>query len=66
MIGHEVHILVFDGFSPRLAEQAAKNNLGVRKQNLDAELSAEVLRLSDELRKRLSRLVEDLEDGLLD
>lgn len=38
--GREVLLLVFDGFSPKVAEQAA-NNLAVRRRQLDKELVAE-------------------------
>ena len=62
MIGHEVRVMVFDGFSPRLAEQAAMNNLGVRLRDLDLELEAALTRMQEELRQRMLRLQEEAED----
>ena len=63
MLTHEVQIMAFDGMSPRLAEQAATNNLGVRKAELDAELEAALQYHSDRLAKRMQRLMEELEDA---
>src|SRR5262245_8684535 len=63
MLGREVELLVMDGFSPALAQVAGKNNLALRRQELDDELDAELDRLREELRGRLLRLAEDLEDG---
>jgi hypothetical protein len=64
MIVREVRIMVLDGLSPRLAETAARNNLAVRLRELDEELVAELGRLQGELRRKLARLLEDLEDGI--
>lgn len=66
MVGREVRILAFDGMPPRAAEQAARNNLGVRKRELDAELAAEIARLQEQLSRRLRRLIEDAEDEQAD
>jgi hypothetical protein len=38
----EVGLVVFEGFSPRLAEQAAKNNLKLWKKDLDEEVITEL------------------------
>ncbi len=62
MLGREVQLLVMDGFSPRLAQVAAKNNLGLRKRELDEELIVELCRLKDDLRKKVGRVIEDWED----
>ena len=62
MIAHEVRILVFDGFSPKLAEVAAKNNLGVRLLDLHLELEAALTRMQNELREKMQRLQEEAED----
>jgi hypothetical protein len=64
MIASEVRINAIDGMSPRLAEIAAKNNLAVRLRDLDDELLTELGRLQGELRRKLVRLLEDLEDSL--
>jgi hypothetical protein len=63
MIAHEVRIMAFDVFSPRLAEVAAKNNLAVRLKDLDAEPEAELKRLQVELQRKLQRPLENLEDS---
>ena len=63
MLAREMRVMLFDGMSPRLAEQAAKNNLGVRKAELDAELEEALQRESDRLTRRVQRLLEDLEDA---
>ena len=57
----EVQLLVFDGFSPRLAQQAAANNLALRKLALDDEVITELVRLQTSLRTRLELLTEDAE-----
>jgi len=62
MVDQELRHLLFDGFSPRVAEQAGKNNLGVRKAELDAELEQELERLQEVLRRRLEQLAEDADD----
>ena len=62
MIAREVRIMVTDGLSPRLAEFAARNNLVLRLRDLDGELVGELDRLRAELRRRLQRLLEDLEE----
>jgi hypothetical protein len=62
MIAHEVRIMAMDGLSPRLAEVAARNNLAVRLRDLDNELVSELSRLQEQLRRRLSLLLEELED----
>ena len=63
MIAHEIKIMVMDGFSPELAAFAARNNLAVRLRELDAEVANELLRLQEELRSRVQRLLEELEIG---
>ena len=63
MIAREVRVLAMDGFSPRLAEVAAKNNLAVRFAELNAEVHAELGRLQDEFHRRVGRLLEDPEDA---
>jgi hypothetical protein len=63
MLGRGVGIMALDGLAPRMAEQAARNNLAVRKGALDAELEEGLARLRGELSRRLARLLEDLEDG---
>jgi len=45
MLGREVQLLVFDGFSPRLAEVAGTNNLAVRRKELEEEVITELARL---------------------
>ena len=62
MLTHEMRVMLFDGMSPRVAEQAAKTNLGVRKAELAAELEAALQYHSDRLAKRMQRLMEELED----
>jgi hypothetical protein len=58
--------MIFDGMSPRLAEQAAKNNLALRKIDLDAELQEALDRDRLALDRRLVRLLEDAEaQGLI-
>jgi hypothetical protein len=66
MVGREVRLMVFDGIPPRAAEQAARNNLGVRSRELDDELSAELTRLQEQLSRRLRRLAEDAGDERAD
>jgi hypothetical protein len=53
LIAHEVRVLAMDGFSPRLAEVAAKNNLAMRLADLDAELAAELSRLQDKFHRKV-------------
>jgi hypothetical protein len=62
VLAHEVGIMMFDDFSPRIAEQAAITNLGVRKEELAVELEAALQYHSDRLAKRMQRLMEELED----
>ena len=62
MIAHEGRIMVMDGLAPRLAEIAATNNLALRLRDLDDELLAELGRLQEQLRRRLTLLLEELED----
>jgi hypothetical protein len=62
MLGREVQLLVMDGFSPALAQIAAKNNLALRRQELDSEVEENLVRLRDELTRKLQRVVEDWED----
>jgi len=62
MLGREMELLTFDGFSPQVARQAAVNNLGVRKAELEAELERELNRLRDELRRKMQRIAEELSD----
>ena len=54
--------MVFDGLSPRLAEQAAVNNLGVRLRDLDLELEASLTRMQEDFSRKLRRLQEEAED----
>ncbi len=63
MLGREVQLLVMDGFSPALAQIASKNNLALRRLELDAELDEALNRMRDELTRRLQRVVEDWEDA---
>src|SRR6267143_1294683 len=49
MLGRAVQLLVMDGFSPPLAQVAARNNLGLRKRELDDELVEELCRLKNVL-----------------
>lgn len=63
MIARETRINAMDGMPPALAEVAAMNNLAVRLRDLDDELAAELGRLQGNLRRKLARLAEDLEDG---
>ena len=62
MLGQEMRVMLFDDMSPKLAEIAAKNNLGVRKAELDAELEAALQYHSDRLARRVKLLMEELED----
>jgi hypothetical protein len=62
VIAHEVRIMVLDGLSPRLAEIAAKNNLALRLRDLDDELLGELDRLQEQLRRRFTLVLEELED----
>jgi len=62
MLDHEVEVMRFDGMPPRLAEQAAGNNLGVRQAELDQELAEAIRREDERLRRRLRALIEDLEE----
>ena len=62
MLGYEVRVMVFDGMHPRKAEQAARNNLGVRKADLGRELEEAIERERDTFHRRITRLLEDLED----
>ncbi|HKI38285.1 MAG TPA: hypothetical protein VKA46_40930 [Gemmataceae bacterium] len=64
LLAREVELLVFDGFSPRLAEQAARNNLALRTKAIEAELHDMLALYQDALRRRMQRLAEDVEDGL--
>ena len=63
MIAREVRVLAIDGFSPRLAEVAAKHNLALRFADLDVEVHAELGRLQDELYRRIARLLDSLENA---
>ena len=65
MIAREVRVNAMDGFSPRLAEVAAKNNLAMRLRNLDDEVLTELARLQGELRRRLEKLQEELEGAAI-
>lgn len=38
MLGHEVRVMVMGGLPPMVAARAARNNLAVRKADLDREL----------------------------
>ena len=58
-IAREVQVIVFDGFSPRLAEQAATNQLGLRRRELHLELEAALTRMQEELRRKMLRLQEE-------
>ena len=58
----EVQIGVMDGMSPRLAEQAAANNLALRKQALDEEVITELARLQARLQAAQARLAQDEAD----
>ena len=62
MVGQEVRLLVIGGLSPKTAEQAAKNNLAVRKCEIDAELEAELQRLIGQLGRRLLNLLDEEDD----
>jgi hypothetical protein len=66
MLGREVRVMVMDGLAPRTAEAAARANLAVRKQELDAELEEGLQRLSGELQRRPQRMLEDAEDDAPD
>jgi hypothetical protein len=62
MLAREVQLLVLDGLSPRLADQAARTNLALRKRDLDAELEEALGREREALRQALQRLDEERED----
>lgn len=62
MLAREVRVLAMDGFSPRLAEVAARNNLAMQFAELNAEVGAELGRLQDEFHRKVARLVEELQD----
>ena len=62
MIAREVRVRAMDGFSPRLAEVAAKNNLAVRLTELDEEHSAKLGRRHGECHRKIGRLLEELQD----
>lgn len=65
VLGREVRFTLMDGFSPRAAEQAARNNLALRRAEFDEEVAAELWRLRSEVLRKLRRLEEDLEDGVV-
>ncbi len=54
---------MLDGFSPALAQIAGKNNLALRRQELDAELDEALERMGQELKGKLRRRLEDWEDA---
>lgn len=64
MLGHEVRVMVMDGMPPRNAEQAARNNLAIRKADLDKELEGAIERERDTFHRRIRRLLEELDDEL--
>src|SRR4051794_31824267 len=66
MLGREVRVMVQHGPAPRTAEAAARANLAVRKQDLDAELEEGLQLLSGELQRKPQRLLEDVEDDVPD
>ena len=59
MLGREMRFLVFDGFSRRRAEQAATNQLGLRRLELHLELEAALTRMEEDPRLKLLRLQEE-------
>jgi hypothetical protein len=64
MMGCGVRARVMEGFSPRLAEAAARNNLALRLRAPDEELVTTRARIQGVARQRLARrLVELEEDG---
>ena len=62
MLEREVQQGVLDGLLPRQARQAAENNLALRRKDLDKEVQAELERLDGILQRKLTVLVEELED----
>lgn len=62
MLAREVRTMVMDGMGPRTAEAAARANLAIRKQELDAEVEENLDRLSARLQRKMERLMEDAED----
>jgi hypothetical protein len=50
-----------DGFSPRLAEVTAVNNLAVRLTELDNELGANLGRLQDDCHHKIGPTLDNLE-----
>jgi hypothetical protein len=60
----ELRILDDDNFpGGRVSELAINNNLAVLRQELNDELLTELARIQGEARRRLERLLEDLEDA---
>jgi hypothetical protein len=61
MLGEEITMLLLWGLEERVADLAARNNLAVRKRELDDELLTELARLQGELTRRIHHLVEESE-----
>jgi hypothetical protein len=62
MLSREVTMVLLSGIAERVADLAAKNNLAVRKRELDDELHTELARLQEELTRRVRHLIEGKDD----